>query len=372
MDNQRFPNTPTAPASTNWPVVNNSNPKLALGINSGDNVINNALQAAVPWSVSYDSPETRILSMCVYNGKLYAGSSDSGIVYVFDGTTWSVSYDSHETYILSMCVYNGKLYAGSYSSGIVYVFDGTTWSISYDSPETIISSMCVYNGKLYAGSGTSGIVYVFDGTTWSVSYDSSEIYIRSVCVYNGKLYAGSGDSGIVYVFGELCQAIQPDMLSSSSISLGLNPSVSGINTGDQLLVTLGDSTQNTAWHQFATYTLTGALATCSDHFTVMTTSKCCLLEVMILMSLDGAGTAFGAPVFRVKDVYGTIGATSFAYTYMNSTKTLKLFMKDTTQYEPHFIVKRQTIQNTASIVYSNTNIGATLPSETGTATAIVS
>ena len=103
----------------------------------------------------------------------------------------------------------------------------------------------------------------------------------------------------------------------------------------------------------------------------MTTSKCCLLEVMILMSLDGAGIVFATPVFRVKDVYGTIGTTLFAYTYLNSTKTLKLFMKNTTQYEPHLIVKRQTIQNTASIVYSNTNIGATLPSETGTATATV-
>ena len=170
------------------------------GTNSGDNVINNALQAAVPWSVSYDTPESEIRSLCVYNGKLYAGSATLGIVYVFDGTTWSVSYDSPEVYILSMCVYNGKLYAGSGNSGIVYVFDGTTWSTSYDSPEVYIFSMCVYNGKLYAGSYGSGIVYVFDGTTWSTSYDSPETSIYSMCVYNGKLYAGSYSSGIVYVF----------------------------------------------------------------------------------------------------------------------------------------------------------------------------
>jgi len=207
------------------------------------------------WSTSYDSPEVYILSMCVYNGKLYAGSGNSGIVYVFDGTTWSTSYDSPEVYIFSMCVYNGKLYAGSYSSGIVYVFDGTTWSVSYDSSEAIIYSLCVYNGKLYAGSGNSGIVYVFDGTTWSTSYDSPEIYIYSLCVYNGKLYAGSGNSGIVYVFGELCQAIPPDMLSSSSISLGLNPSLSGSSSGTNT----GDNAANSSSLPIAGGTMTGGI-----------------------------------------------------------------------------------------------------------------
>ncbi|MDP2105850.1 MAG: hypothetical protein Q8J76_07635, partial [Desulfobulbaceae bacterium] len=100
-----------------------------------------------------------IWSLCVYNGKLYAGTADNGIIYVFDDETWSTSYDSPETDIWSLCVYNGKLYAGTYPNGIIYVFDGSTWSTSYDSPEAYIFSLCVYNGKLYAGTAENGIIY---------------------------------------------------------------------------------------------------------------------------------------------------------------------------------------------------------------------
>jgi len=152
------------------------------------------------WSESYDSDETTIYSLAVYNGKLYAGSASGGKVFVFDGTDWSVSYDSDETNIFSLAVYNGKLYAGSGSGGKVFVFDGTDWSVSYDSDETDIRSLAVYNGKLYAGSASGGKVFVFDGTDWSESYDSTETYIFSLAVYNGKLYAGSGSVGKVFVF----------------------------------------------------------------------------------------------------------------------------------------------------------------------------
>ena len=39
-------------------------------------------------------------------------------MYVFDGTTWSLSYDGSQEQILSLCVYDGKLYAGQgYNSG---------------------------------------------------------------------------------------------------------------------------------------------------------------------------------------------------------------------------------------------------------------
>ena len=109
-----------------------------------------------------------------------------------------LSHQTAEAYIHSLCVYNGKLYAGSYPGGKVFVFDGSTWSESYDSTETYIYSLCVYNGKLYASSGTGGKVFVFDGSTWSESYDSTETHIWSLCVYNGKLYAGSEPSGNIY------------------------------------------------------------------------------------------------------------------------------------------------------------------------------
>jgi len=51
---------------------------------------------------------------------LYAGSYPGGKVFVFDGTSWTESYDSAETYIPSLAVYNGKLYAGGGTNGNIY------------------------------------------------------------------------------------------------------------------------------------------------------------------------------------------------------------------------------------------------------------
>ena len=89
----------------------------------------------------------------------------------FDGSTWSISYDGTQEVIKSLCVFNGKLYAGQGSStgdGDIIVFDDTTWSISYDGAQETIETFEVYNGKLYAGQGNStgdGDILVLDDTT---------------------------------------------------------------------------------------------------------------------------------------------------------------------------------------------------------------
>jgi hypothetical protein len=75
-------------------------------------------------------------------------------------TAWSTNggYNGAQEIILSLCVYNGKLYAGQgegAGDGDVLVFDGSTWSTSYDGAQERISSLCVYNGKLYAGQGAN-------------------------------------------------------------------------------------------------------------------------------------------------------------------------------------------------------------------------
>ena len=66
--------------------------------------------------------ETQILSLCVYNGKLYGGTRPNGKLYEWNGTNaWIEKAPTlGETYINSLCVYNGKLYGGTYPSGKLY------------------------------------------------------------------------------------------------------------------------------------------------------------------------------------------------------------------------------------------------------------
>jgi len=44
---------------------------------------------------------------------------------VYDGTPWAESYDSTESAIYSLAVYDGKLYAGSFSGGIIFRYTST-------------------------------------------------------------------------------------------------------------------------------------------------------------------------------------------------------------------------------------------------------
>ncbi|MFA6584660.1 MAG: hypothetical protein WCS77_10220, partial [Elusimicrobiaceae bacterium] len=157
------------------------------------------------WNTSAGSPPGGY-SLAVYNGKLYNGAGGDGKIFVFDGTSWTESFDAPPStgiYIHSLAVYNGKLYAGASNyegNGTVYVYDGSAWSTARSLTVGYAYSMVVYNGRLYLGTGAEGIIYVFDGFNWTTAYDSSETSILSMAVYNGKLYAGTGANGLIYVY----------------------------------------------------------------------------------------------------------------------------------------------------------------------------
>jgi len=196
------------------------------------------------WNTSRDGTEEFILSMAVFNGKLYVGQGTGGgdaDIFVCNPATagdanicdnasdWTTAYDGSATYelVISMAVYNGKLYAGLGQSaagdGDIIVCnpatagDATTcdnasdWTTSLDNVGTYeeIDSLAVFNGTLYAGTGNgAGEGDVFrciptgggDAATcdnaadWAVhNIDAgASDRVRAMAVYNGKLYASTG------------------------------------------------------------------------------------------------------------------------------------------------------------------------------------
>lgn len=148
-------------------------------------------------TVSYDSPATMVNAIAAYNNRLYAGTSDNGVIYAYDGTSWDVSYDSPEHHVDALAVYDGKLYAGVDSHGIIYAYDGTSWTVSYDSSSEIVRSLGLYNNKLYAG--TTGGICVYDGSSWSGCGLGDKNYVGdavALATYNGRLYAGTVNGGV--------------------------------------------------------------------------------------------------------------------------------------------------------------------------------
>ena len=85
------------------------------------------------------------------------------------GTAWIEKAPNlgAETYILSLCVYNGKLYGGTLGSGRLYEWNGVNAWVEKApilGTETQILSLCVYNGKLYGGTATNGKLYEWNAT----------------------------------------------------------------------------------------------------------------------------------------------------------------------------------------------------------------
>ena len=112
-------------------------------------------------------------------------------IYI-DGNAWvqKAPY-SGEKWIRSLCVYNGKLYGGTSENGKLYEWNGTdAWVVKAPKlgAETNIISLCVYNGKLYGGTQQSGKLYEWNGVNAWVEKApqlGGEMFIYSLCVYYG-------------------------------------------------------------------------------------------------------------------------------------------------------------------------------------------
>ena len=218
------------------------NGKLYVGTNThlaGGRVF---VYDGVEWSLAFQAPYVPptptpppfysgdVLSLAVYDGKLYAGTSPLGEIYVYDGETWSLAYDSPEWSVWPFVEYGGKLYAGTarypfqLAGGRIYVYDGETWSLSFTGTETgaegvlSIISLAVFDGKLYAGAGSNGLLYVYDESAWKPFFDAPEDTIWSLAVYNNTLYAGSG-----YPTGKIYVSVEEPYIVCVSATVDIDP-----------------------------------------------------------------------------------------------------------------------------------------------------
>jgi len=171
------------------------------------------------WTLDFDSTNSEMNRLAVYNGNLYASSHTVGQVngklYSFDGTTWidtdfasviGVTIDQ----VQALQVFNERLYIGTRVdvSGVkymrVYYYDGTTFtediSRTGQSGYAGIWDFAIHNNALYAmNSSMVGEVYqrVADNNWITVgggAVDPSS-WVSALASYNGSLYAGTGAIG---------------------------------------------------------------------------------------------------------------------------------------------------------------------------------
>lgn len=97
-------------------------------------------------------------------GRLYAGTSNPGVVYVYEGgTAWTPISHSLGRAVLDIIEFEGDLYAAtmtsspSYGSGRVWRYEGEgTWTLVRDYLDNQVCDLVVWDGELYAGTGWNG------------------------------------------------------------------------------------------------------------------------------------------------------------------------------------------------------------------------
>lgn len=144
-------------------------------------------------SLAYDTGQSAVNCLAVYQGRLYAGSEGSARIYVYDPTSasWSQSASlSGPTEVNALKAHGGQLYAATGAGGQLYALDGESWSLveTFTSPTTILALESL-GGLLYAGGSPAGSLQVSaDGLSWADAYDPAEYQINALTVYNGALF----------------------------------------------------------------------------------------------------------------------------------------------------------------------------------------
>ncbi len=176
-------------------------PKLFCGTNANGGIYETL--DGKNWSLSFNSGEARIHCIESFRGRLFAGTSTEGKIYIYNGTNWSVALNTSELAVTCFGLFRDYLYAGTYPNGLVFrTADGVNWQKVFDTNQSFVNDFFVFKNKFYVSTSkaTGGIIYMTeDGTNWVENFFSEkDVNFYRFEAFGNGLYAGTGDSGRVY------------------------------------------------------------------------------------------------------------------------------------------------------------------------------
>jgi hypothetical protein len=88
---------------------------------------------------------------------LYAGTSNPGVVYQYNGTSWTAISGDLGWAVLDIIGFEGDLYASTMSGGHVYRYGGgTNWSLVWSPGDDQVCDLEIWASDLYAGTAWDG------------------------------------------------------------------------------------------------------------------------------------------------------------------------------------------------------------------------
>lgn len=189
---QNFPSgSPIFSGAANITALKSFNGYLYIGLANGDIYRWDGSTSVLSHSTGQGSVE----AFEFYKNRLYAATDTAALVYELNPTSgaWSISYTApggDASGFHSLATFLGKLYAGSTAQGKIYVYDGNTWAEIADlSDITTVTKLLEYNGIFYAfGTPASSVVTSTDGETWTQIHETSTQAVEDATIYEGVLF----------------------------------------------------------------------------------------------------------------------------------------------------------------------------------------
>ena len=101
-----------------------------------------------------DTSDHAVTSFMEYNGKLYVGTSPTGVVYSFDGVRWAEEYKTYGRGVKGMAVWDNELFVFCHGTESPLIYNGEIWSL-LTQKESIESSSYEPQGSGSSSSSSS-------------------------------------------------------------------------------------------------------------------------------------------------------------------------------------------------------------------------
>ncbi len=181
--------------------------RLFAGIEGNGSIVQ--LADDLTWTPVLTTPNYTIYGLVPFRGQLYAATNDPAaeIWSSPDGEHWRLQHRlAGEKGIISLGVFNDKLYAGTARAAIYQSTDGISWSpasrLLPDARPSFshwVRFLLPFDGALYAGIESGGIYRSDDGTAWRPDWPAdAPVGVRGAAIFQGTFYVGTTSSGEIW------------------------------------------------------------------------------------------------------------------------------------------------------------------------------
>ncbi len=149
----------------------------------------------------WENPEVYVWAMLELGNILYVATGAEGKVYKIEGSESSLLLDAKEAGVFSLATSNGKIYAGTSPNGRIFVIDkdGTSKVFEDTHQKYIWKIVFDEKGNLYAATGTTGLILkISKQGKIDTFYTTQQMNVSFLAYFDSHFYAGTGEEGLLF------------------------------------------------------------------------------------------------------------------------------------------------------------------------------